>query len=117
MDVVISKTSSDDTFVIGLEGELDLYTAPRLDDALADGIASGHRTLVVDLRRVGFLDSAALGVLLGGLRRMRSERKGDLRLVLDDAHLAKMFRITGFDEVFNVYKTLEEAVRPDRSES
>jgi anti-sigma B factor antagonist len=112
MDVVINKTVAGPAFIIEVDGELDMYTAPRLKDALTDGISQGHKRLVVDLRRVGFIDSTTLGVLVGGLRRLRSEQ-GELHLVVDHPHLAKMFRITGFDGVFPIHKTVDEAVRAE----
>jgi anti-sigma B factor antagonist len=65
--------------------------------------------MVVDLTHVGFLDSTTLGILVGGLRRLR-ECEGELHLVVDHPHLAKMFRITGFDGVFRIHKTLDDAI-------
>jgi anti-sigma B factor antagonist len=109
MDVVIKTSTSGSSFIISIDGELDMYTAPRLKDALGEGVAEGYKKVVVDLTRVGFLDSTTLGILVGGLRRLRSE-EGELHLVVDHPHLAKMFRITGFDGVFSIHKTVDEAV-------
>jgi anti-sigma B factor antagonist len=111
MDVLIDKTTANGAYVIKVDGELDVYTAPRLKDAIAEGLADGHKMLVIDLLNVGFLDSTALGVLVGGLRKVRSEQ-GELRLVMDDPHLAKIFKITGFDGMFVIHKTLSEAISP-----
>ncbi|MCZ7663427.1 MAG: STAS domain-containing protein [Thermoleophilia bacterium] len=72
--------------------------------------------MIVDLTKVGFLDSTALGVLVGGLRSIRSE-DGEMRLVMDHPHVAKMFRITGFDGMFSIYSTVAEALAAGRSES
>jgi anti-sigma B factor antagonist len=109
MDVGITKSTADGAFVIQVDGELDMYTAPRLKEALSDGIAQGYTRMVVDLTKVGFLDSTTLGILVGGLRRLR-ESDGELHLVVDHPHLVKMFRITGFDGVFSIHKTLSEAM-------
>ncbi|GAB4242442.1 MAG: STAS domain-containing protein [Thermoleophilia bacterium] len=109
MDVVISQSMSGDALIIRVDGELDMYTAPNLKDALKEAIDKGHRRVVVDLTRVGFLDSTSLGVLVAGLRRIRAE-EGDLHLVLDQPNLSKMFRITGFDGVFRIHRTLDEAL-------
>ena len=111
MNLLIDKSTANGAYVIKVDGELDVYTAPRLKDAIDEGLAGGHKTLVVDLLNVGFLDSSALGVLVGGLRKVNSEH-GELRLVMDDPHLAKIFRITGFDGMFVVHKTLSEAIFP-----
>jgi anti-sigma B factor antagonist len=109
MDVAIKTATSDETFIISIDGELDMYTAPQLEDALSAGMAEGHKKVVVDMTRVGFLDSTTLGILVSGLRRLRSE-EGELHLVVDHPHLAKMFRITGFDGVFKMHKTVDEAL-------
>lgn len=109
MNLLINKTATEGAYVVHVEGELDVYTAPRLKDALAEGIARGHKLLVVDLTRVPFLDSTALGVLVGSLRQLRSD-DGDLRLVLSSPHLEKLFRITGFDGMFSIHGTLPEAL-------
>ena len=112
MNLLISNTTTDDVYVIHVDGELDVYTAPRLKEAIAEGVEQGHKLMVVDLGRVGFIDSTALGILVGSLRRLRAD-DGDLRLVIDDPHLAKMFRITGFDGMFSIHPTVDEAVRGD----
>jgi anti-sigma B factor antagonist len=109
MDVIIKTDISGNAAVIEANGELDVYTAPQLKDAISQAVADGHTTVIVDLRPVGFLDSTALGVLVGGLRQARAE-SGDLRLIVDHPHIAKMFRITGFDSVFRIHTTLEEAM-------
>ena len=50
-------------FVVHADGEVDLCTAPLLDGALDAGLASGRRTVVVDLRLVSFIDCTGIGLL------------------------------------------------------
>lgn len=109
MNLLINKTATEGAYVVHVEGELDVYTAPRLKEALAEGMSRGHKLMVVDLTRVPFLDSTALGVLVGSLRQLRAE-DGDLRLVLSSPHLEKLFHITGFDGMFSIHGTLPEAL-------
>ncbi len=109
MNVLIKNTTTHDTFIIHVDGELDVYTAPRLKEAIAEGITRGHKSIVVDLTRVGFLDSTALGVLVGG-RRSAHDQGGDVLLVVDTPHLEKMFRITGFETMFGIHRTVDEAL-------
>jgi anti-sigma B factor antagonist len=64
-----------------LRGNLDINGGPTLREALLDAIGEHHgRRVVVDLEGVDFIDSAGLGVLLGGLKRARTN-DGDLVLV------------------------------------
>lgn len=109
MNVLIKTTTTEGAFIIHVDGELDVYTAPQLKEALAEGVNGEYRLIVVDLTQVGFLDSTALGVLVGG-RRSAQEEGGDVVLVVDSPHLKKMFRITGFETVFGIHRTLDEAL-------
>ena len=100
---------SGDTYVISLVGEVDLYTAPEFKQQLLEVIAQGAREVVVDFTDTTFIDSTTLGVLVGGVKRLRSN-DGQLSLVCNDRNITKIFEITGLDRVFAIYPTREEAV-------
>lgn len=108
MSLTISTDEGDSAVVIHVKGDLDVYTAPLLKDALAEGPAGGVR-LVLDLSEVDFIDSTALGVLVGTLQESQSSG-GDFRLVVDDPFLLKIFHITGFDGVFSIFPQVEDAL-------
>jgi anti-sigma B factor antagonist len=55
------------------------------------------------------LDSTGLGVLVGGLRRVRAH-DGSLDLVCTQQRILKIFRITGLTEVFGIYETVDQAI-------
>ncbi|HTZ08899.1 MAG TPA: STAS domain-containing protein [Acidimicrobiales bacterium] len=95
--------------VVTVGGEVDLATAPRLAEHLEGLGESGATTVVVDLTEVRFVDSTALGVLVAAMKRLRAGG-GDLRLVVTEPHLAKVFSITGLDDVFAIYPTTADAV-------
>ncbi len=94
--------------VLSVKGEVDVYTAPRLREKLVELVSEGHRKVVVDLEGVDFLDSTGLGVLVGGLKRLRSHG-GDLMLVSTQARILKVFEITGLTGVFRISSSVEEA--------
>ena len=98
-----------DRHVVAVRGEIDLFTAPDLKSALSDAMESGHDRIVVDLTDTTFLDSTALGVLIGAVKRLRS-RDGRLTLVNTDQNIAKTFEITGLDQIFSISQTRDEAV-------
>ena len=95
--------------VIGVTGEIDVYTAPTLRERLNEVVADGQHHLVVDMSGVDFLDSTGLGVLVGGLKRVRSQN-GSLQLVCDQEKILKVFRITGLTKVFPIHPTLDRAL-------
>jgi anti-sigma B factor antagonist len=96
-------------FVIELSGEVDLYTAPEFKQQLIDAVAEGAQHVVVDLSSTTFIDSTTLGVLVGGIRRLR-ENDGDLSLVCADRNITKIFEITGLDQVFTISPNRDEAM-------
>jgi len=99
----------DDAYVISLAGEVDLYTAPEFKQQLLEVIAQGAMSVVVDLTDTTFIDSTTLGVLVGGVKRLRTN-DGQLSLVCSDRNIAKIFEITGLDRVFTIHSTRDEAV-------
>ena len=99
----------DNSYVIALAGEVDLYTAPEFKQQLLDVIGQGAKEVVVDFSDTTFIDSTTLGVLVGGVKRLRTN-EGQLSLVCSDRNITKIFEITGLDRVFTIHPTREAAV-------
>jgi len=96
------------TTLLSVEGELDLSTAPRLKWGLIDLLRSVPRTLVLDLSLTTFMDSTALGVLVGVRRGMEPGQR--LAIVCSGTDILKIFEFAGLDEMFSIFPTLEEAL-------
>ena len=105
-----------DTYAISLTGEVDLYTAPEFKSQLLDVIGKGATHVVVDFTDTTFIDSTTLGVLVGGVKRLRTS-EGELSLVCSDRNITKIFEITGLDRVFTIYPTRAEAIEQIGSSS
>ena len=111
MNVHIDDESIDaETHVIELGGEVDLYTAPEFKERLVQVIEDGKKRLVVDLSKATFIDSTTLGVLVGGVKRLRPSG-GSLALVCTDQNITKIFEITGLDRVFPIHASRDEALQ------
>jgi anti-sigma B factor antagonist len=95
--------------VLAVRGEIDLFTAPELKQVLAESIEAGRIRIIVDLTDTTFLDSTALGVLIGAVKRLRS-RDGALAIVNIDDNISKTFEITGLDQIFTIVPTRDEAI-------
>jgi anti-sigma B factor antagonist len=106
---VRTEQLSDDVYVIALAGEVDLYTAPEFKQELLDVIAKGAKHVVIDLSETTFIDSTTLGVLVGGVKRLRTN-DGQLSLICSDRNITKIFEITGLDRVFTIHASRDEAV-------
>jgi anti-sigma B factor antagonist len=106
----ISDEEIDDkTHVISLGGEIDLYTAPEFKERMVELIEAGKKNIVVDLSEATFIDSTTLGVLVGGVKRLRPSG-GGLALVCTDQNISKIFEITGLDRVFSIQGSREDAL-------
>jgi len=99
----------EDAYVISLSGEVDLYTAPEFKERLLEVVGQGGKAVVVDFTNTTFIDSTTLGVLVGGVKRLRPNG-GQLTLVCSDRNITKIFEITGLDKVFPIYASRDEAV-------
>jgi anti-sigma B factor antagonist len=106
---IIEEPLDNARHVIGVRGEIDLFTAPELKQKLTDAIEKGRNQIVVDLTETSFLDSTALGVLIGAVKRLRSNH-GRLVLVNVDTNIAKTFEITGLDQIFTILPTRDDAI-------
>ena len=116
MHVVHEIEGGTNTAVITLRGELDAHDAPRLREVLSEAVeqiasdrGQGERRLVLDLTGVAFLDSTALGTMIGALRRIR-EAEGVMRVVLPETAARRIFDITGLAPVLDVYPNRDAAL-------
>jgi len=110
MDFTVQVSDRDGWAVLLVHGEVDIATAPVLREKLHDLLGDGRSNLVIDLDDVGFLDSTALGVLVGTLKRARTEG-GEVRLVVTQPRIRKVFEITRLDIAFELYATVDDAVK------
>ena len=95
--------------VVAVRGEVDIATAPKLREKLVELASQGAQQVVVDLEGVEFLDSTGLGVLIGGMKRLRGV-DGDLTLVCTQPRILKVFEITGLNRAFTIYESVDSAV-------
>jgi anti-sigma B factor antagonist len=93
--------------VLEVAGELDLAVAPWLRDQLDALFVGGASSLVVDMTDATFLDSTALGVLVGALNRCR-ERGGEVHLIVTESQVLRVLRITGLNDAFTLHESRSE---------
>ena len=105
----VEPMTAGDCAVLRVTGEIDVYTAPELRQQVIKLAESGALHVVADLHSVDFLDSSGLGVLVGGLKRVRAH-DGAIDLVCTQGRILRIFRITGLSNVFSIYDSVEAAV-------
>jgi anti-sigma B factor antagonist len=113
IDFAITDRQVDDqTHLVAVTGEIDLFTAPEFKQRVAAPIDAGRSNIIVDLTATTFIDSSSLGVLIGAHRRLKL-RGGSLVVVCDNEAIVKTFRITGLDGVFTLVSSVGEALAGD----
>ena len=96
---------------VAVRGELDVATAPTLREHLFGAVERSKGVMIVDLLGVTFIDSTALGVLIGTQERC-DEHGTLLRIILNESRIVKIFEITGLTGLFSIFPTVAEAVAP-----
>ena len=109
MDLTLATREVDGRAVVAVGGEIDVYTAPKLRDQITELVSGGSYNIVIDLEAVEFLDSTGLGVLVGGLKKVRAH-DGSLELICSQERLLKIFRITGLAKVFVIHDSVDPSV-------
>ena len=100
---------SPDLAIVELQGEVDIYSSPQFKEVLMRGIEDGPRRVVVDLAKVTFIDSTALGVVVSGVKGVRTHG-GVLDIVCNDENIRRIFEITGLDRILHMYRSRAEAL-------
>ncbi len=90
----IDVVKRDDSLILRVEGDVDLATAPLLDEELERAAASDAAMIVVDLDSVGFIDSSGLYVLVRHTARSGQDGRR-VRLTKGSEQAQELFRITG----------------------
>ena len=107
-------TVGSDCALIRVAGEIDVYSAPQLREAILGLIGTGVSHVIADLRGVDFLDSTGLGAIVGGHKRLRTN-DGSLVLAASPDRIVRLFRITGLDRAFSLYPSVPEAIASEDS--
>ena len=94
--------------LVTMSGDLDMYSAPSIRSEVRRLLDGGVRDVILDLSDVHFIDSTALGVILGAISRTK-HMQGRTLVVTADDNVTRVFRLTRLDEVVSLFRTLDEA--------
>jgi anti-sigma B factor antagonist len=100
IEFAVSVHADDAVTVVDVRGDLDCYTAPQLRAVLVE-LADGPRHVVLDVSSSTFIDSTGLGVLVGGLKRLR-QQGGDMVLRSPGPRTLRLFEVTGVHKLFEI---------------
>ncbi|MFA1822564.1 STAS domain-containing protein [Virgibacillus oceani] len=101
MNLVIDIVTADNKTIVNLSGEIDAYTAPDMKEKLLPLTKHPDHVVEVNLEDVNYMDSTGLGVFISGLKSTK-EHESHLKLVHPQEKVARLFKITGLDEVLDI---------------
>ena len=108
MELIIDKAG--DVTTIVLKGRIDANVAPEIEQKLLSLISGGSCKLVADLSEVWFISSAGLRTLVTALREAK-RKQGDLRLARIQGQVKEVLGLTGLDNIFKIYASVDDATR------
>jgi anti-sigma B factor antagonist len=95
--------------VVAVSGYLDFEASPDLKERVARRIEEGASNLIIDLSDTSFIDSTAIGVIVGVVKRLQTHG-GSLAVVSGRPGFRNLFEIIGLDEVVHLHYTREHAL-------
>ena len=98
-----------DVRILRVSGDVDFDAAPQLKRHIMRRVDAGGLQFVVDLSAVEFIDSTAIGVLVGALRRLGANG-GSLLVVCDNEDIRGIFETVGLEHVIPLYRSHEDAL-------
>jgi len=101
--------SDDDIDIIVLEGRIDQEVSAEFETVLQGFLGKGRYSICIDLINVKHICSSALGVLVAIKRKMK-DKDGDIKLVIVDDNLLKLFQTTMLDRVFEIFESQRECL-------
>jgi anti-sigma B factor antagonist len=108
--LAVERRSQDGIEMVLVEGEVDIATASKLISVLNSSVAEAIKSVIVDLTRVGFMDSTGLALLINANRRLSLRRKG-FAVICPPGQLRRVFEITDMIETLHVCPDQETAQR------
>jgi anti-sigma B factor antagonist len=109
MSLTMSTRRHTEITVISVGGELDLETAPQLQQQISTLMDQGVRRIVIDLSGVTFCDSTGLSVFVR-TRNTSDETGGDIRLASPQPGVRRILQISGLYDALGTYATVDEAL-------
>ena len=92
-----------------MQGEVDINAARQFEEALSRVTREGAPRVIIDFAKVSFIDSTALGVVVGGVKHVKA-RGGTLDIVCCEENIRGIFQTTRLDQILNIYDSRAEAL-------
>jgi len=105
----MKRISEDDIEIITLEGRIDQDGSEELESVLQDCLENDMLNICIDMMNVKHICSSALGVLVA-IKRKIKDNEGDIKLVIVNENLLRLFETTMLDKVFEIFESQRECL-------
>lgn len=105
----IAERKSGDIVIIDISGEIDLYNAPDLKDLIKNHIENQEYNILVNLEKVGYIDSSGIGALISSLSNLK-KYQGTLKVLKVFGAVRKVFELTKLTNFFEIFDDEEKAI-------
>lgn len=99
----------DNKLILHLDGNLDMLNAGILKERLMEAIQFDHEAIILDMGKVGFVDSSGFGLLIQTNDKLIKKSNRKLRIASVSRSVQQVFRISKIGEVLEIFETLDEA--------
>ena len=104
----VKKRIDGDVAVVEVVGDVDMYTSPKLRDALSSFTRGKVRRIIVNLAGVEFMDSSGIATIVQAYKEIRP-RGGEVCLASPAGNVLRVFELSNLTSLFPVYDSVEEA--------
>jgi anti-sigma B factor antagonist len=108
LEIAIRTEKRDGCTVLSVRGDIDLATAPALQEAVAGVLAEGPPALILDLAEVDFLGSVGMTILVSAHEALRT--RGRFSVVAHGPGTSRPLQLTKLDEIIPIFSTLGDAL-------
>ena len=105
----ISQREKQKVVVLDIQGEIDLYNAPEIKDAIQKLIEQQKYNIIINLEKVSYIDSSGIGALISSLSNLK-KYQGSLKIINVYASVKKVFELTKLTSFFEIYDSEDEAL-------
>ncbi|RKR89659.1 anti-anti-sigma factor [Micromonospora pisi] len=114
MSLTVHTEQRGDVVVVAVAGELDMATAPQLQDEITDLLDRGKPRLVFNLAELTFCDSTGLSVFVRA-KNSSDEAGGVVRLAAPQRGVLRILEVSGLVEVLQTHPSVEQAIAADQT--
>jgi anti-sigma B factor antagonist len=107
--MILNLETEGNIAVLSMNGRLDTMHFPLVDKELVSMIENERKQIVLDCQNLDYISSSGLRVLLKALKQMEAA-KGRLTICSLQPQISQIFKISGFDRLFEIYPGKKEAI-------